>query len=235
MQQTRIRSDFGPVEAWIFDLDNTLYPARCDLFGQVDKRMCEFIARTLDLSREEARRVQKDYYRRHGTTLRGLMTEHAIEPETFLDYVHDIDHSPVGRDTELAGAIAALKGRKYILTNGTRRHAEKVAVRLGVLELFEDVFDIAAGGYVPKPDPEIYDRFLAQFALAGERAAMFEDIPRNLEAPHALGMRTVLVVPGDRPHPDEKEGLTGGSDGDHVHYVTDDLTGFLRRIVAACG
>lgn len=221
---------FERIDTWVFDLDNTLYSPRCDLFAQVDRRMGAFIAERLKLTLEEARRVQKRYYREHGTTLRGLMREHGVEPQAFLDYVHDIDHSPVEPDSSLAAAIAALKGRKYILTNGTRRHAEKVAARLGVLDLFDDVFDIAAGGYVPKPDHEIYDRFVRRFELAAGRAAMFEDIPRNLEAPHALGMTTVLVVSDGHPHPDEKEGLTEAPpDAPHIHHVTDNLAEFLRR------
>jgi putative hydrolase of the HAD superfamily len=225
---------FGAVETWIFDLDNTLYPAECDLFAQVDRRMGAFIAALLGVDPVEARRVQKRYYRDYGTTLRGLMHEHQVEPLGFLDYVHDIDLSPVPPDRMLCAAIAALPGRKFILTNGTRAHAEKVARRIGVLEHFDDIFDIAAGDFVPKPDPAIYRRFIERFSILPARAAIFEDLSRNLEAPSALGMTTVLVKVAGRPHPDAREDWTPQDEtAGHVDHVTDDLSGFLGEILGA--
>jgi putative hydrolase of the HAD superfamily len=225
---------FGAVETWIFDLDNTLYPAECDLFAQVDRRMGAFIGALLGVDPVEARRVQKRYYRDYGTTLRGLMHEHQVEPLGFLDYVHDIDLSPVPPDRMLCAAIAALPGRKFILTNGTRAHAEKVARRIGVLEHFDDIFDIAAGDFVPKPDPAIYRRFIERLSILPARAAIFEDLSRNLEAPSALGMTTVLVKVAGRPHPDAREDWTPQDEtAAHVDHVTDDLSGFLGEILGA--
>ncbi len=221
-------------DIWVFDLDNTLYPPRCNLFQQVDVRMGEFISRLLDIDRVEARKIQKIYYRDYGTTLRGLMAECGIEPKEFLDYVHDIDHSVIPADAALGAAIAALPGRKLIFTNGSRRHAEAVAGRIGILDHFEDIFDIVAADYLPKPHAETYQMFLDEFGIDGKRAAMFEDLSRNLAVPADLGMATILVKPVEGEHPDDRDGWVQPDEGgDHVHHVTSDLTGFLREIVAA--
>jgi putative hydrolase of the HAD superfamily len=148
------RRGFERTQVWIFDLDNTLYPAHCNLFAQVDRRMGEFIARFLGVPLEYARHLQKSYYRQFGTTLCGLMQVHRMDPTPFLDYVHDLDLSVLPQSPELAAAIARLPGRKLILTNGSRAHAERVAGKLGILDLFEDIFDICAADYTPKPSAE---------------------------------------------------------------------------------
>jgi putative hydrolase of the HAD superfamily len=228
-------SRFAAVDAWVFDLDNTLYPRHVDLFRQVDRRIHEYVARLLALTPEAAQRVQKDYYRRYGTTLRGLMVEHGIAPDDFLEYVHDIDHSAVEPDPRLGAAIAALPGRKFILTNGSRAHAEKVAARLGIAGHFEDIFDIVASALLPKPNRETYDRFLAVTGVAPARAAMFEDLARNLEAPSALGMTTVLIVPSVVREVFTEDWETEGRDGPHIDYVDDDLAGFLEGVLASIG
>ena len=172
---------FADIETWIFDLDNTLYPARCRLFDQIDLRMGSFIAELLGVDRVAAKAVQKDYFYRYGTTLRGLMLEHGVAPDAFLDYVHDIDHSPVPADEPLARALEALPGRKLIFTNGTVAHAEKVLARLGVGSHFTGIFDIVHSDFIPKPQLEPYEKFLAVHAVEPRRAAMFEDIARNLD------------------------------------------------------
>jgi putative hydrolase of the HAD superfamily len=215
----------------VFDLDNTLYPAECNLFLQVDRRMGEFIGRLLGVPYEHARHLQKTYYRQFGTTLSGLMQVHKIDPGPFLDYVHDIDVSVVPEAPALAEAIAALPGRKLIFTNGSRRHAERVAGKIGVLHLFEDIFDIVTSGYVPKPDPACYRLFLERHGVDCGRAAMFEDMPHNLEAPHALGMTTVLVRSDcNNDHPVHREMRGWLEPPAHVHHMTDDLTGFLQQL-----
>jgi len=226
---------FEAVDTWVFDLDNTLYPHHVNLWEQVDARIRDYIADFLKLTHEQAFRLQKDYYRRYGTSLRGLMEEHGLDPDEFLDIVHQIDYSPLTPNPALGAAIARLPGRKFILTNGTSAHAGKVMRRLGIEDRFEAVFDIAAAALEPKPRPLVYDRFLARHQVDPAKAAMFEDLARNLEVPRALGMTTVLVVPGGSREVFREEWELAGRDAAHVDHVTDDLAGFLRGIADARG
>jgi putative hydrolase of the HAD superfamily len=221
---------FAHVETWVFDLDNTLYPHHLNLWQQVDVRIRDYIARFLDVTHEEAFRLQKDLYKRYGTSMRGLMTEHGMEPDDFLDFVHQIDHSPLEPNPALGAALEQLSGRKLILTNGTRKHADAVMRRLAVHHHFEDVFDIIAAELEPKPQAQTYDRFLARHGVDPAKAAMFEDLARNLEIPHALGMTTVLVVPEGTREVFREDWEMEGRDALHVDHVTDDLTGFLERL-----
>ena len=224
---------FTDIDTWVFDLDNTLYPHHVDLWHQVDARIGEFVGAFLGVSAEEARRIQKDYYRRYGTTLRGLMLEHGLEPDAFLDFVHQIDHSPLEPNVALGAAIETLPGRKLILTNGSTDHAGAVLERLGIGDHFEAVFDIIAAELEPKPAPQTYDRFLRVHGVDPLRSAMFEDLARNLVVPHQLGMTTVLVVPdGAREVVREDWELEGRGEA-YVDHVTDDLTGFLQGLGAA--
>jgi putative hydrolase of the HAD superfamily len=229
----RVPRAFAEVETWVFDLDNTLYPHHLNLWQQVDARIRDYIARFLNLTHEEAFRLQKDYYRRYGTTMRGMMAEHGMEPDDFLETVHAIDHSPLAPNPALGAAIERLPGRKLILTNGTRKHAEAVLARLEIARHFEDVFDIVAAELEPKPLPQVYDRFLRRHSVDPQRAAMFEDLARNLEVPHQLGMTTVLVVPTGTREVFREDWELEGRDAPHIDHVTDDLVGLLERIAAA--
>jgi putative hydrolase of the HAD superfamily len=221
---------FEHVETWIFDLDNTLYPHNVNLWQQVDERIRDYIADFLKVTHEEAFRLQKDYYKRYGTSMRGMMTEHGMRPDDFLDFVHQIDHSPLEPNPALGDAIEKLPGRKVILTNGTRRHADAVLARLEIERHFQDVFDIIAAELEPKPSPQTYDRFLEALKIEAATAAMFEDLARNLAVPHALGMTTVLVVPEHSREVFREEWELEGRDAPHVDHVTDNLTAFLRAI-----
>ena len=225
------RRGFEATRVWIFDLDNTLYPADCNLFAQVDQKMGEFIARYLGVPFVYARHLQKVYYRQFGTTLCGLMQVHRMDPKPFLDYVHDLDLSVMREHPELAVAIDKLPGRKLIFTNGSRGHAERVAGKLGVLQCFEGIFDIADADYVPKPTASCYDHFCRVHGVDATVSAMFEDMPHNLEAPHALGMTTVLVRSEANPdHPVQQAIRAWPEPPEHVHHVTFDLAGFLERV-----
>jgi len=225
------RRGFERTKVWVFDLDNTLYPADCNLFLEVDQRMGEFIARFLGVPFAYARHLQKTYYRQFGTTLSGLMHVHGIDPKAFLDYVHDIDLGPVRAHPELAGAIDKLPGRKLIFTNGSRRHAERVAGKLGVLQCFESIFDICDANYVPKPEARCYDHFCRARGVEASASAMFEDIPHNLKAPHALGMTTVLVrSDANHDHPLQQMIRAWAEPPEHVHHMTFDLAGFLEGV-----
>jgi len=224
---------FDHVKTWVFDLDNTLYPHHVNLWQQVDERIRDYIANFLKISKEEAFRLQKDYYKRYGTSMRGLMTEHGMRPDDFLDFVHQVDHSPLEPNPALGAAIEKLAGRKLILTNGTRSHADAVLARLKLETHFDDVFDIIAAELEPKPSPQTYDRFLKLHGVDAHRAAMFEDLARNLAVPHALGMTTVLVVPENTREVFRESWELEGRDAPHVDHVTDDLVGFLEKIAAA--
>jgi putative hydrolase of the HAD superfamily len=226
---------FGQVDTWVFDLDNTLYPHHLNLWHQVDGRIRDYIVDFLKISRDDAFRLQKDYYRRYGTTMRGLMEEHGLQPDEFLEIVHQIDHSPLTPNPELGAAIAKLPGRKFILTNGTRRHADAVLARLEIGHHFDDVFDIVAAELEPKPRPQVYDRFFARHTIDPARATLFEDLARNLEVPHARGMTTVLVVPKGAGVVLREDWELAGRDAPHVDHVTDDLTGFLGQMLEARG
>jgi putative hydrolase of the HAD superfamily len=222
---------FAHVDTWVFDLDNTLYPHHLNLWQQVDDRIRNYIANFLGTTYDEAFRKQKDFYKRYGTTMRGMMAEHGMKPDDFLDYVHQIDHSPVEPNPALGAALEKLPGRKLILTNGTRAHADAVMKRLAIGHHFEDVFDIIAGELEPKPFRQTYERFLLRHSVDPAKAAMFEDLARNLEVPHALGMTTVLIIP-ERTREVFREGWElEGRDAAHVDHVTDDLVGFLETIV----
>jgi putative hydrolase of the HAD superfamily len=224
---------FGHVDTWVFDLDNTLYPHHVNLWEQVDARIRDYIAEYLKITHEEAFRLQKDYYKRYGTSMRGLMTEHGMAPDEFLDFVHQVDHTPLEPNPALGAAIEKLAGRKLILTNGTRYHAEAVLVRLQLEAHFEDVFDIVAAELDPKPSAQTYDRFLKAHKVDPTRAAMFEDLARNLSVPHELGMTTVLVVPENTREVFREDWELEGRDAPHVDHVTDNLVGFLEKIAAA--
>ena len=217
---------FGHVETWIFDLDNTLYSHEARVWPQVDERITLYIMRMFGLDGLSARALQKFFYHRHGTTLRALMDDYGVDAEDFLDFAHDIDHSAIELNPALGDAIERLAGRKLILTNGSRKHAAAVATKLGIFDHFEDVFDIIAADFVPKPDRRAYDSFLRRHGVDPTRAAMFEDIAKNLVVPHDLGMTTCLVVPKTLdPFRDafEQEAV----EAPHVDHVTSDLAGFL--------
>ena len=214
------------IESWVFDLDNTLYPAASSLFPQIDIRMRRFIAERLDLPMDEAFALQKRYYREFGTTLRGLMLVHKIEPEAFLAFVHDIDCTVLDRAPRLDAALAGLAGRKLIFTNGSERHAENVLARLGIARHFDGIFDIKAAGFIPKPEPECYRLMVERHAVDPHTALMVEDIQRNLVPAAAIGMTTLWVR--EDHHPDAAVLRQDEADLSHVHHVTDDLTAWLE-------
>lgn len=225
------KAEFAHVKDWVFDLDNTLYPHHIDLFAQIDRNMTGYVSALLGLSREEARAIQKRYYLEHGTTLQGLMIHHGIDPLDFLEKAHAIDYGVLSPDAALGDAIRALPGRKFIFTNGSVKHAEMAARALGILDHFDDIFDIVAADYLPKPASGTYDKFKALHKVDTSHAAMFEDLPRNLVVPKALGMKTVLLMPRDEGH-EFVDAWEKKTDEDlHIDYTTSDLTAFLSRLI----
>ncbi len=208
---------FDHVAFWVFDLDNTLYPPKARLFDQIEVRMTDWVMRELGVSRTEADRLRKEYWRRYGTTLAGLMAEHGVDPGPYLHEVHEIDLGHLEPDTMLARNIRRLPGRKIVYTNGSAPYAERVIDARGLSGLFDAVYGVENAGFRPKPERRAFETIFAADGLDPARGAMFEDDARNLAAPHEMGMRTVHVAPEPEDHP-------------HIHHHTEDLAAFLGQL-----
>ena len=217
------------IQNWIFDLDNTLYRADAGFFGQIDKKMTDYVSRYLQLDPTDARVIQKQYLAEYGTTLSGLMAVHGMDPSEFLDFVHDVDLSMLKPNPDLRAAIDNLEGRKFIFTNGSRGHAHNVAGHLQLWDLFDGSFGIDDVNYMPKPQRSPYVHFCDYFDIDPNRAIMFEDNLRNLEAPKAMGMTTVLIVSDADMSGEPETARPAGRDAraPWVDYITDDLAGWL--------
>ncbi|MCW5696116.1 MAG: pyrimidine 5'-nucleotidase [Bauldia sp.] len=223
---------FRSVRAWVFDLDNTLYPLSSNLYAQIEDRIRAFIATRLGVGAEEAAHLQVDFHIRYGATLRGLMIEHGVSPDEFLSFVHDVDHSVVAPDPALAAVIPRLPGRRYILTNGSRVHAERVLKRVGIEAPFDGIFDIVWAKHTAKPLAAVYEQLVAETGATGDEVAIFEDLARNLAVPRQLGMTTVMVLPpGTRPLFYGRWDLESGADRE-ADFLTEDLAGFLQAVLA---
>ncbi len=212
-------ADFRHVDTWVFDLDNTLYPPSMRLFDQIEVKMTNWVMRHLNVTRAHADHLRAHYWGLYGTTLAGLMHEHAIAPGDFLADVHDIDFAALTPDPALAAALAALPGRRIVYTNADVAYARKVLCARGLDGLFDALYGVEEAGFLPKPRAEAFARIFALDALDPSRAAMFEDDPRNLAVPHALGMRTVHVAPDPLPDP-----------APHIQHHTADLAAFLADL-----
>ncbi|MFU8897602.1 putative hydrolase of the HAD superfamily [Roseinatronobacter thiooxidans] len=208
---------FTDVRAWVFDLDNTLYPPEMRLFDQIEKRMVSYVMDTLGVSQDEAAHLRHSYWVQYGTTLAGLMQDHGIDPVPYMQHVHDIDFSVLRPDPQLRDHIAALPGRRIIYTNGSADYALRVTEARGLGGLFDAIYGVEHANYRPKPEQSAFAQVFALDGLDPARAAMFEDDPRNLAAPFDMGMRTVHVAP---------ERL----DAPHIQHHTDDLTAFLSLL-----
>jgi len=212
-----VAENFHHVRAWVFDLDNTLYPPSARLFDQIEVRMTAFVMQALGVERGEADRLRRHYWQLYGTTLAGLMHEHDVDPAPYLTDVHDIALDHLDPDPELRAGIAALPGRRIVYTNGSAPYAERVIAARGLDGLFDAVYGVEHAGFRPKPERAAFETVFARGGIEPGRAAMFEDDPRNLAAPHQMGMRTVHVAPEPDP-------------ADHIHHHTADLAGFLARL-----
>jgi putative hydrolase of the HAD superfamily len=213
-----VKRDFSHVTHWVFDLDNTLYPPQARLFDQIEQRMITFVMDKLKLDRAAADKLRHDYWKRHGTTLAGLMREHDIDPLPFLEAVHDISLAHLDPDADLAARIGDLPGRKIVYTNGSAPYAERVLAARGLSGKFDAIYGVEHAGFRPKPERAAFETIFARDGVIPDRAAMFEDDVRNLAAPHDMGMRTVHVAPEAQP-------------ARHIQYHTDDLAGFLAKLI----
>ncbi len=213
-QRARVRN--APETTWVFDLDNTLYPEQCNLFALIDLKMGEYLSNLLQVDRVEAKRVQKDYFFKYGTTLSGLIKVHKIDPEEFLNFVHNIDLSPLEANPALAKKLATLEGQKIVFTNGDVPYATRVLEGIGIAGEIDGIFDIARAGYVPKPNSKAYDIFLRDFDINPNRAVMFEDMARNLVPASKLGMTTVWVK-------NSSNWAAIDYQAEHIHYETENI------------
>jgi putative hydrolase of the HAD superfamily len=209
-------ADLAHLDTWLFDLDNTLYPAECEYMALIEGKMTDFMERATGLPRDEARAIQKKYYHEHGTTLAGLMANHGIAPKAFLDEVHDVSMDRLTPDPVLRDAIDRLPGRRLIFTNGSVGHAERVLGHLGLDHLFEDIFAIETADYLPKPAMATFEKIVGRHGLSAPATAFFEDSEKNLAPAAQLGMTTILVG-----------AHAAASTADFVHHRTHDLAGFL--------
>jgi putative hydrolase of the HAD superfamily len=211
------KASFSHVTTWVFDLDNTLYHPSARLFDQIEKRMIAWIMTALKVDAIEANRLRGHYWRTHGTTLAGLMREHGVDPAAFQSDVHAINVDHLERDPVLADHIRALPGRKIVYTNGSAPYAERVLAARGLETLFDAVYGVEHAGFLPKPERAAFDTVFGIDGLDTGRAAMFEDDPRNLAEPFAMGLRCVHVA--EAP-----------VEAAHIHFHTDDLSDFLGRL-----
>lgn len=212
------RDQFSHVTTWVFDLDNTLYPPEMGLFPQIEVKMTAWVMRNLGLERAAADALRRDYWARFGTTLNGLMQEHGIDPQDYLADVHDVDFGVLRPEPALAAALAALPGRRIVYTNADGPYARKVLAARDLSHLFDAVYAIEDAGFLPKPQARAFEAIFAKDGLDPTRAAMFEDDPKNLAVPHAMGLQTVHVAPKARPAP-------------HIHHHTDELAAFLTAVI----
>jgi len=224
-------ANLSHIDTWVFDLDNTLYPRSCDLFKQVDVQISSYVAKVYGLDDlVEAKKIQKDLFRRFGTTLKGLTEDKDVDPHDFMQHAHNIDYSPVPKMPKLNEMLGQLKGRKLIFTNGDMPHVERCLERMGISEHFDDAFDVEAANWVPKPQLEAYEIFSAKYNIDHATTAMFEDMAVNLEVPKQLGWATVHVQ-SDGTSLGEAWEHEGG-DADHIDHRTTDLTAFLKASVS---
>ena len=211
--------NLSEIDCWIFDLDNTLYPASVDLFGQINIKMSNYIMRLLDVDELTAEKMRAEYWKKYGTSLAGLMQNYKIDPSDFLKFVHDIDFSVLPKDLDLVDALNNLPGRKLVYTNGTVPYAREVLKYRGLLSVFSEIYGIEDASYIPKPFPEAFEIIFSKAKIVPKRSAMFEDEERNLEVPFKLGLKTILVSDGQ-------------SNGKYVNYSIKRLSDFLRQITS---
>ncbi|MFL2889920.1 MAG: pyrimidine 5'-nucleotidase [Pelagibacteraceae bacterium] len=215
--------DLKKIKYWIFDLDNTLYSGDTKVFDQVDKKMSKFISEKLNVSIEEAKKIQKNYFHEYNTTLNGMIKNHEIDADEFLEFVHDVNLDFLKADKPLEHEISNLKGKKFIFTNGSKAHVENVTKRIGIEKLFDGVFDIVESDFIPKPSIEPYKKIIEKYKIEPQYSIFIEDIARNLKPAHELGMKTVWIK-------NNEPWAAKFSDSDFINYKTDNLAKFLKDV-----
>ena len=211
------------INCWLFDLDNTLYSGKTKVFEQVDKKMSQFISEKLNVNIEEAKKIQKSYFYEYNTTLNGMIKNHQIDADEFLDFVHDIDVDFLKKDIKLGHELKKLNGKKIIFTNGSRKHAINITKRIGVDQYFDDIFDIVDSNFIPKPAAEPYIKLVKKHKIDPNLCVFIEDIARNLKPAYEMGMKTIWIE-NDEPWAKKY------SDAEFINYKTNNLSEFLKKI-----
>jgi putative hydrolase of the HAD superfamily len=211
------------IKYWIFDLDNTLYSGKAKVFEQVDKKMSKYISEKLNVNIVEAKKIQKNYFYEYNTTLNGMINNHKIDANEFLEFVHDVDINFLKKDKLLNEELMKLDGKKIIFTNGSRKHAMNVTRRIGIEQHFDDIFDIVDSEFVPKPDIVSYKKIVEKHKIDPKLCGFIEDIARNLKPAYEMGMKTIWIE-NDEPWAKKF------SDSDFINYKTNNLPEFLKKI-----
>ena len=216
-------NSFKSIKYWIFDLDNTLYSGKTKVFEQVDKKMSKYISNKLNVSIEEAKKIQKNYFYEYNTTLNGMIKNHKIDPDEFLEFVHDINIDFLEKDLKLSEELKKLKGKKIIFTNGSKKHAINVTKKIGIDQYFDDIFDIVESNFVPKPAIEPYKKLVEKHKIDPKLCVLVEDIARNLKPAYEMGMKTIWIE-------NNEPWASKFSDSKFVNYKTNNLSEFLKKI-----
>jgi putative hydrolase of the HAD superfamily len=211
------------IKYWLFDLDNTLYSGDTKVFDQVDKKMTSFISEKLNVTVEKAKKIQKNYFHEYNTTLNGMIKNHKIDAQEFLEFVHDVDLEFLREDTKLQNELTNLKGKKFIFTNGSKAHAANVTKKIGIQNLFNGVFDIVDANFVPKPSIAPYKKIIEKYRIDPKYCIFIEDIARNLKPASELGMKTAWVK-------NNEPWAAKYSNESFIDYKIDNLSEFLRKI-----
>ena len=227
MDYTALKNELKDVDGWVFDLDDTLYPPTGEIYSQMANRICAYVMKALNVDEKTARVIQKDYYRKYGATVRGLIVEHNVDPEDFTNYVHQLDLSSLRENPELKKLLSAIQGRKFVFTNGAYQHAEGVLKRLGLRECFSGIFSIREADYLPKPALQTYLKMLKTFGLEASKSVMFDDSPANILGAKRAGMKTVWISSNV-----ENNKYCSVDTKDFCDYETPTLTTFLSALTA---
>jgi len=214
---------FKNIKNIIFDCDGVLYSDLEKVFGQVSKRMTEYISNKLNLDLKKAKELQTNYFHKYNTSLNGLMVHHNIDPESFLTYVHDINLDFLNKDLVLRGELIKLDVKKFIFTNGSHDHVNNITKHLGIDDLFDGAFDITDCNFIPKPSLEPYKKLIKKFNINPKETVFIEDIAKNLEPAKQLGMKTVWLIN------DEYWGKKD-SDKNYIDLKIENLSSFLKEI-----
>ena len=226
MDYQLLQKELRYIKGWVLDLDDTLYPPTGEIYAQMAERICAYVMKTLHIGKKEAAVIQKEYYRKYGATVWGLMVEHDVNPEDFTDYVHELDLSSLKENPQLKKCLDALPDKKFVFTNGAHQHAERVLERLGLTECFSGIFSIREADYIPKPALQTYLKMLNTFALKAEESIMFDDSPANILGAKKAGMHTVWISSNV-----ENNKYCSVDTQDFCDYETPDLITFLSALL----